>query len=118
MNAQEGRTKALRQWRMQTAKEIRPAIIKSYVKEAINLAREGRQIAPSRGKPVIVPPELKKALRADKSASEKFRNLRLGLHREYAEYIIDAKRDDTKLRRIEKILPMLRNGVGLHDKYR
>jgi len=118
MNAQEGRTKALRQWRMQTAKEIRPAIIKSYVKEAINLAREGRQIAPSRGKPVIVPPELKKALRADKSASEKFRNLRLGLQREYAEYIVDAKRDDTKLRRIEKILPMLRNGVGLHDKYR
>ncbi len=44
--------------------------------------------------------------------------LRLGLQREYAEYIVDAKRDDTKLRRIEKILPMLRNGVGLHDKYR
>ena len=118
MNAQEGRTKALRQWRMQTIKEIRPAIIKSYVKEAINLAKEGRQIAPARGEPVIVPPELKKALRADKSAGENFRNLRLGLQREYAEYIVDAKRDDTKVRRIEKILPMIRNGVGLHDKYR
>ena len=88
------------------------------MKEAINLAKEGRQIAPARGKPVIVPPELKKALRVDKSAGENFKNLRLGLQREYAEYVVDAKRDDTKFRRIQKILPMIRNGVGLHDKYR
>ncbi len=54
INAQEGRTKALRQWRMKTAKEIKPAIIKSYVREAIRLAKEGKQIAPARKKP---PPE-------------------------------------------------------------
>ena len=48
INAQEGRTKALRQWRMQTAKDIKPAIIKNYVKEAIKLAEEGKKIAPAR----------------------------------------------------------------------
>jgi uncharacterized protein YdeI (YjbR/CyaY-like superfamily) len=44
--------------------------------------------------------------------------MRLGLQREYADYIAEAKRDDTKLRRIEKILPMIGKGAGLHDKYR
>jgi uncharacterized protein YdeI (YjbR/CyaY-like superfamily) len=118
MNAQEGRTKALRQWRMQTAKDIRPTIIKSYVREAIKLAKEGRQIAPSRKKPLLVPAELKKALGANRQASENLENMRLGLRREYADYITDAKRDDTKLRRLEKIMPMIKAGSGLHDKYR
>lgn len=118
INAQEGKTKALRQWRMQTAKDIKPAIIKNYVKEAIKLTKEGKQITPARKKPLVVPPELKKALRNNKTASENFENMRLGLQREYADYIADAKRDDTKLRRIEKILPMISKGAGLHDKYR
>ncbi len=118
INAQEGRTKALRQWRMQTAEDIRPAIIKSYVKEAIKLAKEGKQIAPARKKPIVVPAVLKKAFQQNKSASDNFKNMRPGLQREYAGYIADAKREDTKLRRIEKILPMISKGVGLNDKYR
>ena len=118
MNAQEGRTKALRQWRMHTAKDINPTIIKSYVREAIKLAEEGKQIAPARRKPRVVPPELKKALGANKQASEKFKIMRLVLQREYADYVADAKREDTKLRRLEKIMPMIKAGSGLHDKYR
>lgn len=118
INAQEGRTKALRQWRMKTAKEIKPAIIKSYVREAIRLAKEGKQIAPARKKPVIVPPELRKALRANKAASESFKKLRLGMQREYADFVADAKREETKHRRIGKILPIISRGQGLHDKYR
>jgi uncharacterized protein YdeI (YjbR/CyaY-like superfamily) len=118
INAQEGRTRALRQWRMQAAKDIKPTIIKSYVEEAIKLTKEGKIVAPARKKPLVVPPELKKALHANKKADEKFKCLRLGLQREYADYISEAKRDDTKLRRIEKILPMIGKGAGLHDKYR
>ena len=118
INAQEGRTKALRQWRMQTAKDIKPAIIKSYVKEAIKLAEEGKKIAPARKKPIVVPTVLKKAFQKNKSASDNFKNMRPGLQREYANYVADAKREDTKLRRIEKILPMISQGIGLNDKYR
>ena len=118
INAQEGRTKALRQWRMQTAKDIKPAIIKSYVKEAIKLAKEGKHIAPARKKPIVVPKVLEKAFQQNKSASVNFKNMRPGLQREYADYIADAKLEDTKLRRIEKILPMISKGVGLNDKYR
>ena len=45
INAQEGKTKALRQWRMSSAEEIRPELIQSYVKEAIELAGQGKSIA-------------------------------------------------------------------------
>ena len=118
LNAQEGKTRALRQWRMQSAKEIKPTIIKRYVKEAIKLAKEGKQITAARKKPLVVPAELKNALKSNKKANENFKNMRLGRQREYADYIADAKRDDTKLRRLEKILPMISKGAGLHDKYR
>lgn len=62
INAQEGKTRALRQWRMASAKDIRPAVIKAYVKEAIAVQKAGKEIKPARGKAVVLPPELKSAL--------------------------------------------------------
>lgn len=118
INAQEGTTKALRQWRMQSGKEIKPAIIKRYVKEAIRLVKEGRQIGPAKKKPATLPPELKMALTKNRAAKRMFDQLTPGKQREYAEYIASAKRDDTKQKRMEKILPMIKAGVGLNDKYR
>ena len=38
-NAQPGKTKNLRQWRMTSAAEIRPAAVKRYLKEAKASAR-------------------------------------------------------------------------------
>ncbi len=59
-----------------------------------------------------------KAMRRHKGATQAFRNLGRGRQREYAEYVATAKRDDTKLDRVAKILPMITAGVGLNDKYR
>jgi uncharacterized protein YdeI (YjbR/CyaY-like superfamily) len=50
INAQEGKTKALRQWRMKSAKEIKPAVIRAYVREAIQLVRDGQKIGPQKKK--------------------------------------------------------------------
>lgn len=118
VNAQEGRTKALRQWRMQSARDIKPAVIKAYVSEAIDLAKAGKKIGPQRRKPIVTPPELEKALARNAKARDGFKALRPGLQREYTDYIASAKRDETKQKRIEKILPMIATGKGLNDKYR
>ena len=118
INAQEGTTKALRQWRMQSAKEIKQATIKAYVKEAISLVKKGKKIGPQKKKPLVVPPELKKALAKNAKARKGFDAMRLGLQREYTDHIASAKREETKQKRIEKILPMIATGKGLHDKYR
>ncbi len=118
VNAQEGKTKALRQWRMMSMDDIDEKKIRRYLKEAISLAKEGREIAPDRNKPLAVPAELSKALREDKAAGAAFKMLTQGQKREYAEHIAEAKRADTKERRLEKILPMIKAGKGLNDKYR
>lgn len=118
MNAQEGVTKANRQWRMKNAKDIKPAIIKAYVKEAIALVKAGKEIKADRSKPLAMPPELKAALAKSKKAAAAFKKLTPGIKREYADYIADAKQAATKQRRLEKILPMIAAGQGLNDKYR
>ena len=118
INAQEGRTKALRQWRMDSAKDIKPSIIKRFIKEAIGHVDDGKEIKPDRAKSLVMPPELKKALSANKRAGAAFKKLTPGLQREYADHISGAKQEATKTRRIEKILPMTIAGKGLNDKYR
>ena len=42
----------------------------------------------------------------------------MGKQREYSEYIIEAKREETKQKRVEKIIPMIKIGAGLNDKYK
>ena len=118
INAQEGKTKALRQWRFQSSSEIDARLIKAYVKEAIEVERKGLAVKPERGKKVELPPELAEALRADKQASTAFKALTPGKQRDYANHIAEAKREATKRSRIAKVLPMIRGGKGLHDKYR
>lgn len=118
INAQEGKTRALRQWRMTAASEIKPAIIKRYVKEAIEHVDAGREIKAKRGAPVEVPEELASALRRKRSATAAFRELSPGRQREYADYVASAKRIVTRQNRIDKILPMIVSGVGLNDRYR
>ena len=118
INAQEGRTKALRQWRFSSKKEIRVRAIKAFVKEAIELERAGKRITADRSKPVITPPQLKAALAKDKKAKSGYEGLSKGKQREYADYISEAKREETKQKRLAKVLPMLAAGQGLNDKYR
>jgi uncharacterized protein YdeI (YjbR/CyaY-like superfamily) len=118
INAQEGKTRALRQWRMTSAKDIKPTVIKAYIRQAISLVKKGKEIKSERNKPITLPAELNNALRRQKGATAAFRQLRPGLQREYADYVADAKRDDTKRRRIEKIMPMIAAGIGMNDKYR
>ena len=118
INAQSGKTKALRQWRMQSNKDIKKTAIRRYLKAAAKLADSGQEIKASRPKSVSVPDELEAALVKNKACRTAFDKLRPGQQREYANYVAEAKRADTKQRRIEKILPMIRAGAGLNDRYR
>lgn len=87
-------------------------------KETIFLVDQGREIKADRNAPIEVPKELQIAIRRYKGATASFKNMPRGLQREYADYVVSAKRDDTKQKRIEKILPKIVAGRGLNDKYR
>ncbi len=118
VNAQEGRTKAQRQWRMTSAAEIDEPLIAHYVKEAAAIAKSGNAVIKSPPKELIMPAELKKALVADNKADAAFKALTPGRQREYADYVREAKQAATKAKRIAKIFPMIIAGGGLTDKYK
>lgn len=117
INAQEGKTKGMRQWRFESLEEINEDLLRAYIQEAIQNQKEGKEMKPEK-KPLIIPDELKEALASDGQLSEIFESLSLSCKREYAEYIEEAKRPETKQRRLEKIVPMIKQKVGLNDKYK
>lgn len=118
INAQKGKTQAMLQWRMSAKKDIKVRQIKKYIRMAIEVAESGVEIKPRRGKPIVVDPLLRSALDNNKVAAAAFNAMRPGGQREYADYVNEAKKDETKIRRISKILPMIAAGGGLNDKYR
>ena len=117
INAQEDKTKGLRQMRFSKVEEIDQKIIHTYLLEAIENQKQGKEIKPEK-KPLIIPDELKEALSSDSQLSEAFDSLTPGKRKEYAEYISDAKQVKTKHSRLQKITPMIKSGVGLNDRYK
>ncbi|SHI58390.1 YdeI/OmpD-associated family protein [Algibacter luteus] len=119
VNAQENKTKALRQMRFETIEQIDKTIVLQYVKEAIENQKLGKEIKPERGKKeTVIPKELNLILNSNKDLKSAFKNLSPYKQREYCEYIDSAKREATKQTRLEKITPMIMQGIGLNDKYK
>ncbi len=119
INAQEGKTKAMLQWRFHSLEGIDVVLIKEYVLEAIENVKAGKEIKPDRTKKELkIPSELDNEFKLNTKFKSQFAALSNSKQREYANYILEAKREQTKKKRLEKIKPMIINGVGLHDKYK
>jgi len=118
INAQTGKTKALRQWRMTSARDINPDLIKSYVTESIEHAAAGKKIPTAAPRKLTLPPKLKNALSNDANLQSSFNAFRAAQQCDFADYITSAKQDSTKQRRLEKIVPLIQSGIGLNDKYK
>lgn len=117
-NAQEGKTKAMRHWKFAENSSLNRAQIDAYVAEAIANTKKGLKVLPSKkSAKTKIPPELKQALE-DPKLKMAFEALSPYKQRDFAEYVATAKQEATKSRRLEKILPMILEGIGLNDKYR
>ncbi|MEI7508337.1 MAG: DUF1801 domain-containing protein [Flavobacterium sp.] len=117
VNAQEGVTKALRQWRFNSKDEIDEALVSAYIDEAIENEKKGLHHKPIKKELVICEffaNELKNNLELAKSFSS-FSSYK---QKEFSEYIAVAKQEKTKISRMEKIKPMILENRGLNDKYK
>ncbi len=97
----------------------------SNVARAEKMIRDGRMteagLAKYRGAPVhparerleALPPGLREILDADGAAAAAFRALAPSHRRMYVAWIIEAKRDETKLRRLRQAIERLRKGLTL-----
>ncbi|CAL67480.1 DUF1801 domain-containing protein [Christiangramia forsetii] len=65
VNAQEGKTKALRQIRFEKGDQLKNSSLLPYIEEAIQNQRAGLEIKPVTQKKLMVPPELSTALKTD-----------------------------------------------------
>lgn len=117
VNAGEGKTKGLRQWRFAHKADIDKLAVRQYVEEAIENQRKGLEIKPE-PKRVPMPKELKSALEEIPELSAKFKALTPGKRKEYAEHIGLAKQAATRERRLKKAIPLILAEKGLNDRYR
>ena len=117
INAQEGKTKAMRQVRFDNIDQINEGVILSYLEEAIQNTRDGKEMKPEK-KALVIDGILKEALEKDNGLKEAFSRFTPGKQKEFVEYISSAKREATQVSRLEKSIPMILKGTGLNDKYR
>lgn len=119
MNAQEGKTTAMRQWRFSSIEEIDINLIRAYVKGAVENQEKGNIITPQKNtNPLVIHPLLQKELDSNNPFLKQFESFSTAKKREYADHISEAKREATQQKRLEKIIPMIILGVGLHDTYK
>lgn len=91
-------------------------VIRDYIMEAMRLNEEGVKVPTVKKdkKDLILPGDLKKALQS-RSLTKAFSSLSYSHQKEYITWIEDAKREETRQRRIEKAVGKMEDGRSLHD---
>lgn len=88
--------------------------IKAYIKEAIAIEKSGLKVA-FKKKVEALPTELLNVFREKPKFEKAFAALTPGRQRSYILYFISAKQTKTRQARIEKHVPRILSGKGLHD---
>lgn len=117
VNANEGVTKGLRQWRLTSASEINEKLILKYIHEAIENEKKGLSIKPEK-KEAMKCDFFENELKNNSLLNEAFLKFTPYKQKEFWEYMATAKQEKTKATRFEKIKPMILENRGLNDKYR
>ncbi len=118
VNAQEGKTRALRQWRFTAVEEIDEQLILAYIREAIRVEKKGIVLEKEDASGIAIPEILAEQLQSKAALNAAFNALTAYKQKEYIEFMAFAKRTETQLKRLKKIIPMIESGIGLNDRYR
>lgn len=109
-------TGAVRQWRFKDVEQIRDRIedIIEYLEEAIQNMRLGKIQKPNLNKPIPVPDELKQAFKDDPMLKKAYIVLSKSKRRDYGRYIEQAKLQETRNRRLKRVIELIREGRELY----
>jgi uncharacterized protein YdeI (YjbR/CyaY-like superfamily) len=96
-------------------------VLIAYVKEAARLNDEGIKL-PARAKPkktkeLVVPDDLMSALKKNQKALTTFESFSYSHQKEYIEWIVEAKGEDTRKRRLDTAVEWMAEGKSRHWKY-
>jgi uncharacterized protein YdeI (YjbR/CyaY-like superfamily) len=95
------------------------AVLARYLKQAMKLNAAGikRKVVRSPPKKLVVPGYVKRALARDKKALATFDGLSPSQRKEYVDWIVEAKRDETRAKRLATMLEWLAEGKSRNWKY-
>ncbi len=91
--------------------------IKAYIFEAIEIEKAGLTVEFKKN-PEPIPAELEAKFEEDPVLKTAFEELTPGRQRGYILHFSQPKQEKTRIARIEKCIPMIMAGIGLHDKYK
>ena len=114
---QSKNVQAARQIRFTSVEQIikQKSILKSYIKEAIELEKSGAKVELKKTSEYTIPEEFKAALKNRSGLKSAFYKLTPGRQRAYLLYFSSAKQTKTRIDRIEKYLPKILDGKGIDD---
>lgn len=94
-------------------------VLSRYLKFAVERAESGTRARPvAKPKPALpVPADLAAALQKNRKAAAAFEKFSLSHRREYIEWITEAKRDETRQKRLATTLKWLAEGKSRNWKY-
>lgn len=118
VSEEETTAKAMRQWRFTSVEEIDENLVLEYMEESIANAKAGKEVKPEKKKDLPMPEELQQAFNNDKTLQESFEALTPYKQKEYKEHISSAKQEKTRINCLQKCIPLILEGKGLHDKYK
>lgn len=95
--------------------QIKKAVLKSYVKQAILVEKSGATVDFKAKRELELPEELSQILQKDRKLAKAFHALTPGRQRGYVLHFTGAKQSQTRTARIEKCIPKILAGRGMHD---
>lgn len=110
----KGEEKGMRAYKIHEGEALNEDAFIDMVTEAIALNTKGTTVARSRPAhtALVIPEELEAVLRKDPTAWANWDAFTYSHKKEYAEWVTDAKKDETRKRRIAQALEKIREGVG------
>lgn len=96
--------------------QVKKAVVKSYVKQAVAAERAGLSVDFKAKRELELPEELTRALARDRKLARAFEALTPGRQRGYVLHIGGAKQAQTREARIEKCVPKILAGVGFNER--
>lgn len=96
--------------------QIKKAVLKSYVKQAIEVEKAGLSVDFKAKRELELPQELTQFLKKDRNLAKAFEALTPGRQRSYVLHIMGAKQAQTRVARIEKCIPKILAGVGMNER--
>jgi uncharacterized protein YdeI (YjbR/CyaY-like superfamily) len=95
--------------------QIKKTVLKSYVKQAIEVEKAGRKVDFKAKRQLELPDELTEMLQRDRRLAKAFEALTPGRQRGYVLHFMGAKQSQTRTARIEKCVPKILAGLGFHE---